>query len=111
MVEVRAIRWFLLWEIERKTGKSSAVQHGRVPRKTESFLQIQLLPSWYLGSARPQMERTEIRGDIRAVTGVMEGEGETMALWKSREGWGLCVQFCQSLQNIVLECCHHPSVG
>lgn len=49
------------------------------------------------------------------VSWVLQGEGETMALWKSREGKGtLCAvlkEKHQSLQNIFLECCHHPSAG
>lgn len=98
--------------MEMKTGNSSAVQHGRVPRKTESFLQIQLLPSWYLGSARPPTERTEIRGDIRACHwSYAEGGWDYGTVEIQRRLGGLCVQSYQSLQNIFLECCHHPSVG
>ena len=99
--QVRVIWWFLLWEMERKTGNSSAVQHGRVPKKTESFLQIQLFPSWYLGSASSQTEGTERdqrwhqgchRSRAHGTTRLSyAGGAETTALWKSREDWGaLC---------------------
>lgn len=37
--------------------------------KRASFLQIQLLPSWFLGSAHSPAAGTETRGDICTVTG------------------------------------------
>lgn len=56
-------------------------------RKTGSFLQIQLLPSWYLGSAHSQTAGTEIRGDIRIVTGAGQPPHGKTELSYAGGGW------------------------
>ena len=57
--EVRVIRWFLLCKMERKTGNSSAVHQGRVPRENRKFPTDITFTKLVRGSASSQTEETD----------------------------------------------------